>query len=256
MIDDLLAAEHLRQIDLGGKILSIVDNHQYALLVWAREAIALGVPLTLVSVDYHPDTNPPFWLQAYQKAMAVDPLREAELVKKFEHRVMADIDPGDLETLGKKMALMRNDEHINTGMCLGYLKDYHMINCMERHCYASGTHYLVPEPYFGVLKDAAFLAAGFSPEKFLKDLEGPLVVDMDLDYFMRAQDFTYDAGAMAGFSALCRRAALITSARSQTYFEHLRREDFSMSECETAFVRLMKKILGTDSFSEDFKTLG
>ncbi|MBM6969387.1 MAG: hypothetical protein IZT75_10630 [Pseudoramibacter alactolyticus] len=55
---------------------------------------------------------------------------------------------------------MNNDEQINTAMALGYLADYHMINCMARHEYASGRHYLVPEAHFGDLSDAMFAAAG------------------------------------------------------------------------------------------------
>ncbi|MDO4289431.1 MAG: UPF0489 family protein [Eubacterium sp.] len=246
MIDALLAKEHLRTVGLGGNCLSIVDNHQYVLLLWARAAQELGEPLTLVSVDYHPDTNPPFWLQAYQKAMAIDPLREEVLVEKFERRVLDEIDPQNLDTLAAKMSLMRNDEHINTGMTLGYLRDYHMINCMEKHLYATGTHYLVPEAHFGSLKNSAFEAAGFWVQAFLEGLEGPLVLDVDLDYFMRPTDFNYDPAAMTAFGALCRRASHITSARSQSYFEHLRRESFSMADCEEKFIALMRQILEED----------
>lgn len=243
MIEHLLEEQHLKRISLGSKTLSIVDNHQYALLVWAEAFLKNHEPLTLVSIDYHPDTNPPFWLQAYQKAMAIDPTREDELVRIFIDRIMEEIRFDEIDSLGEKMALMRNDEHINTAMFLGYLKDYHMINCMEKHCYETGTHYLVPKAYFGSLKNEAFLAADFSAEKFLKNLKGPLILDVDLDYFMRMSDFLPNSSQMSDFISLCHRADLITSARSVTYFEHLRREPFSIEVCEKAFIELLRKIL-------------
>lgn len=67
--------------------------------------------------------------------MAIDPDREAELVEKFQRRMLAALEPLDLDSVQRVMGQMRNDEHINTAMELGYLSDYHMINCMEKHAY-------------------------------------------------------------------------------------------------------------------------
>ena len=71
---------------IGGKEIRVVDDHQYVLLIWGTLFQNLKQPMILVSIDYHPDTNPPFWLWAYQKAMAIDPEREAELVEKISEK--------------------------------------------------------------------------------------------------------------------------------------------------------------------------
>lgn len=243
MVEQLLKEQHLRIIPCGEKEICIVDNHQYALLIWAREALKRSVPGTLVSIDYHPDTNPFFWLYAYQKAMAIDPAREEKLVSLFQEKLLKEINPLELETLAEKMPLMRNDEHINTAMELGYLNDYHMINCMEKHCYATGHHYLVPEEKFGVLKDDMFSEAGFSLS-CLKDPKNQwLILDIDLDYFMRPSDFVVSFDEMTILKTLLMKADLITCARSVTYFDHLKTENFSIEACENALLLMIKKLM-------------
>lgn len=243
MVDDLLKEENLRIIPFREKKMYIVDNHQYALLVWAREALKRGIPGILVSIDYHPDTNPPFWLHAYQKAMAIDPEREEKLVSLFQKKVLGAVNPLDLETLAEKMPLMRNDEHINTAMELGYLIDYHMINCMEKHCYATGKHYLVAEENFGILKDEMFCAAEFDLSIFNNHEPLFSILDIDLDYFMKRENFVPAPNEMTIFRALLKKADVITCARSVTYFEHLKMDNFTIDACEDALIAMIKEFI-------------
>lgn len=241
-------SEHLVQRDIGGHPMFTVDNHQFALLQWAQAALEIGQPFVLVSIDYHPDTNPPFWLQAYQKAMAINPEREEALVECFTQRVFDRINPKDISTLEAQMPLMRNDEHINTAITLGYLKDYHMINCMERHEYAQGHHYLVNEAHFGSLKDDMFAACGFDIS-CLKDSEGSYlkyILDIDLDYFMRLDDLNVIPREMTVMAELVQHAQLITSARSTAYFDYLKQVDFDINVCEKALVELLKRLCETE----------
>jgi hypothetical protein len=196
--------------------------------------------MVLLSIDYHPDTNPPFWLFAYQKAMAIDPDREDELVAKFQNKMLSSINFDQLNSIEMVMGQMRNDEHINTAMELGYLSDYHMINCMEKHVYSTGNHYLVPENQFGSLADSMFKNIGL-PLPRIRSHE--LILDIDLDYFLRLENFDLDLNQNTIFSDLVKQARVITVARSKTYFDFLRKDAFSIEICEEKLINLLVKIL-------------
>ncbi|WP_373484089.1 UPF0489 family protein [Acetobacterium sp.] len=229
-----------RGLSIGGKDIWVVDDHQYVLLVWGTLFQTQKQPMVLVSIDYHPDTNPPFWLWAYQKAMAIDPEREAELVEKFQKRMMASLVPLNLNSVRMTMDQMRNDEHINTAMELGYLRDYHMINCMEKHAYSRGSHYLVPESQFGRLEDVMFKSIELPLEKIGSE---ELILDIDLDYFLHPENFELDLDQNSIFADLVKQAQIITVARSKTYFDFLRTDEFTIDSCEEKLIELLGKII-------------
>lgn len=229
-----------RCLNISGKDIRVLDDHQYALLIWGKLFQELKKPSILVSIDYHPDTNPAFWLYAYQKAMAIDPHRENELVEKFQKKIMATIDPHNSESLRGAMGSMRNDEHINTALDLGYLKDYHMINCMEKHEYARGTHYLVPEDQFGSLEDCMFNAVGLPIENLMQN---EFILDIDLDYFLSLKNFKLNLNENTIFGQLVKQAQIITVARSRTYFDFLKKDEFTLVECEQNLITLIEEIL-------------
>lgn len=226
-------------LSINGKAVWIVDDHQYALLIWTELFKNSQVTPMLVSIDYHPDTNPPFWLYAYQKAIAIDSDRETELVEKFQKKMMASIDPNDLETLQAVMAQMRNDEQINTALELGVISDYHMINCMEKHDYLRGHHYLVPENQFGSLDDTMFKNLGLP----LAEISAQdLILDIDLDYFRNRNNFDLDLKQNRIFSGLVKQAKIITIARSKSYFDFLKKEPFTIEECQESLIKLLMEI--------------
>ncbi len=227
-------------VSLRAKKIVVVDDHQYVLLAWAELFKKTQKAHTLVSIDYHPDTNPSFWLYAFQKAMAIDPDREASLVPIFQQKLMASIDPLDIKSVERVMEKMRNDEHINTAMNLGYLKNYHMINCMEKHQYETGHHYLVANENFGSLDDKMFKDAGFSVKSIEKEA---YILDIDLDYFSSRESFQYQSEKSIVFKKLVLGASLITIARSVTYFDYLKKDDFSIAECEDNLITLIGKII-------------
>ncbi|WP_373485965.1 UPF0489 family protein [Acetobacterium malicum] len=229
-----------RCLSIGGKEIRVVDDHQYVLLIWGRLFQNRKQPMVLVSIDYHPDTNPPFWLWAYQKAMAIDPDREVELVEMFQHRMLAALEPLDLDSVQRVMGQMRNDEHINTALELGYLSDYHMINCMEKHIYSRGSHYLVPENKFGSLEDSMFKSIELPLEKIST---ADLILDIDLDYFMHPQNLALDLNQNSMFIDLVKQARIITVARSRTYFDFLKTDQFTIESCEDKLIDLLEKII-------------
>jgi hypothetical protein len=229
-----------RFLNIQGKEIWVVDDHQYVLLIWAKRFLTTKQAPVLVSIDYHPDTNPSFWLYAYQKAVAIDPSRETELVEKFQKKIMASINPGEPESILSKMVFMRNDEHINTALAFGFLSDYHMINCMEKHEYDRGIHYLVEENDYGSLRDEMFESIKLPINSLLNEV---LILDIDLDYFMRRKDFELNLQTNRFFSDLVRQAEIITVARSAAYFDYLKKEDLTIEECEARLIGLLEKIL-------------
>ncbi|MBI4857651.1 MAG: UPF0489 family protein [Acetobacterium woodii] len=237
MSDNNLTPRHEH---INGKDIWVVDDHQYVLLIWGKLFQLHKKPMVLLSIDYHPDTNPPFWLYAYQKAMAIDPDREDQLVAKFQNKMLSSINSDQLDSIELVMGQMRNDEHINTAMELGYLSDYHMINCMEKHAYLTGNHYLVPKNQFGSLADTMFKNIGL-PLATISSQE--LILDIDLDYFLRRENIDLDLNQNTIFSDLVKQARVITVARSKTYFDFLKNDPFTIEICEEKLIKLLAKIL-------------
>ncbi|AFA46892.1 peptide arginase family protein [Acetobacterium woodii] len=227
------------RLNINGKAVWVVDDHQYALLIWTKLFLDRQASPVLLSIDYHPDTNPPFWLYAYQKAMAIDPEREVELVEKFQKKMMTGINLNDLDTLQAVMASMRNDEQINTALELGIISDYHMVNCMEKHDYLRGHHYLVPENQFGCLDDVMFENIGLPLAEISSH---DLILDIDLDYFRSRDNFNLELKQNKIFSDLVKQAKIITIARSKSYFDFLKKETFTIEECQERLIRLLTEI--------------
>ncbi|MGN0194265.1 MAG: hypothetical protein ACI39G_04090 [Pseudoramibacter sp.] len=240
-------AEHLRLFAAGPdeKPGCVVDDHQYALLFWQQWFEKSGRPAVLVSLDFHPDTDPPFWLYSYQKALAEVPdIEDTDRLEQkqrgVQKQLLGQMDARNAASVVRQMPKMNNDEQIRTAMALGIFKDYHMINCMAEHHYGRGTHYLVPKTHFGDLSDAMFKSCGFSLEKL--SLEDPLILDIDLDYFPRP---AFDS-AGAVFKTLVQRAEAISVARSRTYFDYLKdqkEKDFTMQQCEGGCLALLNRCL-------------
>lgn len=88
--NDWRAAQHFRQERLpDGRTIGVADDHQYAILLWAALWQTTRTPAVLVSIDFHPDTDPPFWLASYQKAAARDPTNAEALTQKYSARRLA-----------------------------------------------------------------------------------------------------------------------------------------------------------------------
>ncbi len=189
----------------------------------------------MVSIDFHPDTNPPFWQVLTLEATLANKEEDEAYFKKLLERKLGKIDRNDLDQIVDLIEELNNDEHINTAMALGVLRDYHMINCMDAHAYETGKHYLLTEAHYGSLEDAMFESVDFNlPSK-------PFILDIDLDYFMRRSDFVIKKDKI--FKALVEGAEFITIARSVKYFEYLKKESFSIEECESLLLNLLKSYL-------------
>lgn len=226
---------NLRILKICEKDVFVVDRHQYVLPIWSYYSNTFGNTYELVSIDYHPDTNPPFWQKAYYRAIVDNREEDEQYLLSISLAMINKVDPCDYENIVKYVNDLNNDEHINSAMKLGYLSDYHMINCMDRHIYETGTHYLIDEAHFGSLKDDMFNSIGFNiPNK-------PFILDIDLDYFLLKDNFKQEN--MAIFEELVKSSEFITVARSVKYFNYLRREDFDINQCEELLMRLIGDIL-------------
>ncbi len=234
---------NLRLLNIHGKDLYVVDRHQYTLPLWASKSLSNNMKYELVSIDYHPDTNPPFWQKAYLKAVNENRFDDSDYIDKISDSMLARVSADDLEAIKKLPEHLNNDEHINTAMGLNYLSDYHMINCMDEHLYKTGKHYLIEAEYFGSLKDGMFSSIAF------KVPDESFILDIDLDYFLEKSSFDMDSETEGNideftiFKRLVRECEFITMARSIKYFNYLRREDFEIEECEELMIDMINKIL-------------
>ncbi len=228
---------NLRILNIKGKKVYVVDQHQYTLPLWADESIKNEMRYSLVSIDYHPDTNPPFWQKSHYKAIMKDDKRAEYLTDFFIQERLQSIDSNNIELIIALPKDLNNDEHIHTAYALGYLSDYHMINCMDAHEYDKGTHYLIAEEHFSSLEDEMFESIDF------KLLEDKFILDIDLDYFLTKKSFEIDSDRY--IKELIRKSEFITIARSKKYFEYLKKpqEDFTLETCEKMCIEMIEKYL-------------
>jgi hypothetical protein len=229
------AFSNLRIEEIGDKRVYITDRHQYVMPVWVAYSNDIEKPLELVSIDFHPDTNPPFWQEITLKMSMDNREEDQNYFDELLHRRIERLNRYDLDGIVSCVDRLNNDEHINTAMYLGVLKDYHMLNCMDEHHYERGTHYLIDEAYYGLLEDDMFRSVGFElPDQ-------PFILDIDLDYFMRQSNFLVKKDAFIQY--LVQKASVITVARSVKYFEYLKKEAFSIEACEQLLLDLIQSYL-------------
>lgn len=232
----------LRILKICDKDLYIVDRHQYVLPIWANKSLDNKESYELVSIDYHPDTNPPFWQKAYFKAVNENRDEDEKYIDDICNKMIAKVNPSEIESMPSVSDRLNNDEHINTAMNLKYINDYHMLNCMDNHLYDSGKHYLISEEHFSSLKNSMFESVEF------KVPDRKFILDIDLDYFLEVSSFklnnsleTHDSFDL--FKRLVRECEFITIARSIKYFNYLRRDNFTIEECEELMINMIKTIL-------------
>lgn len=233
----------LRVLKINDKDVYVVDRHQYVMPLWASKSLESNETYELVSIDYHPDTNPPFWQKAYFKAVNENRDEDESYISDICKAMVSKVDSNNLLSMPSVSDRLNNDEHINTAMSLGYISDYHMINCMDNHIYTSGRHYLLDEKYFSSLKDEMFISIKFQVPKL------KFILDIDLDYFLDIKSFflnesSDEADDMTVFKRLVKECEFITIARSIKYFNYLKRDDFDIEECENMMLEMINKILG------------
>ncbi len=226
---------NLKILKEAGKYIAIVDRHQYAMLIWTWASNINQNSYELVSIDYHPDTNPPFYQKIMLKCINDNKEDDEEYFDYLLDLELKKVNRYDYKNLISKVDELNNDEHINLAMRLDVLNDYHMINCMDEHKYKTGKHYLLEGNHFGSLENDMFNSVGFSiPNK-------SYILDIDLDYFNRLDNFNIKDDSI--FKSLVMGADIITVARSTKYFEYLKKQDFSIDECEQTLMELIKSYL-------------
>ena len=85
-----------------------------------------------------------------------------------------------------------------------------------------------------------FEESGFSMKAVIPD---SIILDIDLDYFLSLKSFALDLNEHVVFKALVNQAQMITIARSESYFNYLKKEACTIEECESQLLKLLSQVL-------------
>lgn len=224
----------------GEKRVYIFDDHATALKPWAITRQTVGSPLYLLTFDYHTDTHPAFFHQAYFAASHEDTRWE------LQNQWLAETDPADLASIESAVQRSKHDEHIAVAVGAGILAaalvvsingagPTHSLEYLANRQYGSipprPHHYELPDPLIFHLDTQWELQN--NPEwaigsrflnKVLREADdmmaamghGPLLdadylLDIDLDYF--TSPVSLEPKQSGTFYRLLRNARAITIAR-------------------------------------------
>lgn len=252
---------NLRKYSIYDKLVYVVDKHHYTLPIWANYSMSNKSSYSLVTLDYHPDTIRGFNDYAFDIVQKLNPYTcDFDEVDKICVNEIEKLKNSSIKTLIKSLKHLSNDEHIRTAYDLGYLNEYHVINCLDTDSEPGSYYYLnekcsdicIPTIKTGVcngncpdslskykmnrLEDHYFNDMEFSiPDK-------PFILDFDLDYFPTRE--SVNPLNKKVIMKLIRNAELITVAREKHYFNECKKQkNFTVQEAEVLLIELIKSTL-------------
>lgn len=195
---------------VGCKKVSVIDNHNFALPIWAEYCAKTEKEYRLITFDYHMDTRPSFSQYAYRKCECnmtkVNSYVEQD--KIFEKYIRFKYDVQKIEELAERYVYY--DEQIMVAYQMGYIKDFYCI-CKDRQDHSHDyKHYLV-------LEDEAVDLEAFCNEGMTEEY----ILDIDLDFFNSEQDYSkYETNLLC----LIQNTDIITVAKEYKSFNLLNME--------------------------------
>lgn len=223
--------------------------HSDAIIPWAELRRGCAEPARLVSFDSHTDTMLPFLRWGFRAAEASGE-KEADSRDYIPARVER-VDFSDEESIREAAEDLWHDEHIQAAQQTGIVGDAFIVafgsppNSPDQR--SPRLHYLNGICHYGCHKmphdescrirsadlaiDDQHLVPLFESHPIAAQvLEGetPLILDIDLDYFLTEQAFRPDKHTL--LSALVQRAGIITIATEPAYVEDCRIDGSITSE--------------------------
>lgn len=250
------------KFNIGGKDLYVVDSHQSVLESWAEVRRGLSVAPTLLTLDHHTDTRPPFL--RYRHRSTGSSLSDAAKAE------MADMLPGliselrydDEKSVQKAIFMLANDEHITTAIEAGIVSRAFVINHMSSKgghpkIYATSAacavecekldHSDCQAMHSAQMLESVYLDRALADLNVKAQNDGvpavetkPYILDIDLDYFHAEKSI--EPANTATFYRLVENAIAITIAKEPTYVLSCRDEGSTVSAA--TLLERMKQHIG------------
>lgn len=252
---------NLRIYSFNDKLVYVVDEHHYTLPIWANYSKSNKSSYSLVTLDYHPDTIRGFNDYSFDIVLKRNPYNcDYDEVEQICVDEIEKLKNSSIDTLIKSLKHLSNDEHIRTAYDLGYLNEYHVINCLDTD-FEPGSYYYKNEKCYDIciptiktgicnckcpdslfkynmnrLEDYYFNDMEFSiPDK-------PFILDFDLDYFPTRESMNPQNRNV--IMTLIRKAELITVAREKHYFHECKKQKgFTVEEAEVLLIEFIRSTL-------------
>ncbi len=202
--------------EIAGKPICIFDDHNMALPVWGTYSNRIGLPMNLVSFDYHTDTHMAFNCYIHNETGSAIAYNMYGLknpyIKNLLRRVHFSISDFSFEDIfALAVGYLKNTEQIITSCDFGYLSSYMIVNRTD----GEGESYEVDDRLNGYR--ATYISKESLDRLMPEKISDPIAVDFDLDFFGSLDD--YDDRLKSKIAPLIKRATVITIAREESYFE-------------------------------------
>lgn len=214
---------HYREsTEIAGIPVYIFEDHSLALPAWGTVSSRFGMPLNIVTFDSHTDTHLSFNSHIfdvtndapeYGKYGLKNPIISAIL--ENTHFKTDDFSFEDVYRI--TIGYLKNTEQILTGADWGYLSSYTIVNRED----GVGMGYERDDRIMGY--NATYLSRESWGCWSEENIDDPLVVDFDLDFFGCSTDF--DDVFKQKVTPLLKRAKAITIAREPKFFEDCKTAD-------------------------------
>ena len=216
-------------IKISGKYIYVFEKHNMALPIWGKFADLLRTPVNLITFDTHTDTQPA--LSSYAANAMISESAVQNMLQNPTLRIGEEFCPEHLFDFAKTK--VGNADHIETAVCLGFLSSYIVVHRDDE--------FIINNTKFEDLnaENRIFFHRDNIDWNVLYNIQDPLVLDFDLDYFHNLSEMNRNFEKQ--IAPLIRRAKVITIALEPDYFE-FHKQDNSNFTSDLAFSKLIKII--------------
>ena len=225
-------------LQIKNKDVYIFETHNMALPVWGTYSGKYQTEFNLVTFDSHTDTRTPFTAEVIS--------RSNDFEVSPNHPVVKDILKGKHYKKEKfcfedvlKIALqyVRNDEHILTADYFGYIKSYKVICDLDA---SEAQGYESDDQVRGY--DAKYFIREQQSKINYKDIEIPIILDFDLDYFVHENCISEEL--KKAITPLVKKSSVITIAKEPEYFEQCKiQNDYTCEKALEDLLLMLEQIL-------------
>lgn len=220
-----------------GKPVYVFEKHNFALPAWGTISSRIGHPASLISFDSHTDTHWGFNAHVckitgktpnFKKHGLDHPI--IQMLLKEQHYMINDFSFEDVLKITANY--LKNTEQILCAVDFGYLSSYTIV--LRKN--GAGLSFEGDDRLNGY--NATYISRETWNNWDTEQVNDPIIIDFDLDFFVKRGDFNEDLKRM--LTPLLKRCIAITVAREPRYFEDCKEERTYTNEM--AFEQLLEFI--------------